>query len=281
MKSWDTVTIVGVGLIGGSVGLALRKRGLARNIVGVGRNQTKLRRARRQGAITAATQDVERGVSNADVVVICTPVELITSFAERAARACPAGSLVTDAGSTKSNIVASVQPRWPGEVGFVGSHPLAGSEKSGCEHGQANLFEDRVTVVTPTPKTSEKHLKKAVQFWNSLGSVVVQMSPRQHDRAIAMTSHLPHVVASVLAASAGKEHLSLVASGWLDTTRIASGDVELWKQILTDNQPQVLKAIDKFEKTLHSFRRALQSGRRQTVARILAKGKENRDSLGN
>ena len=281
MKTWDTVTIVGVGLIGASVGLALRKRGLARNVVGVGRNQSKLRRARRQGAITVATQDVEHGVSDADVVVICTPVESIGPFAERAALACPSGSLVTDTGSTKSNIVASVRPSWPREVGFVGSHPLAGSEKSGCEHGQANLFEDRVTVVTPTPKTSEKHLKKAVQFWNSLGSVVIQMSPKQHDQAIAMTSHLPHVVASVLAASTGKDHLSLAASGWLDTTRIASGNVDLWRQILRDNQPQVLKAIDKFEKTLHSFRRALQSGKRQTVTRILAKGKENRDSLGN
>src|SRR5688572_15288147 len=150
MKHWETVAIVGVGLIGGSIGLALRERKLAGRVVGIGRRPESLQRAVAVGAVHETTQDVERGVSDAELVLVCTPVESIAGHVRQAAHACPAGALITDAGSTKASIVRQLNSSLPPAVAFVGSHPLAGSEKNGCDHARADLFEGRVVVVTPT-----------------------------------------------------------------------------------------------------------------------------------
>ena len=281
MKRWNSVAIVGVGLIGGSIGLALHQRGLAKQVVGIGRDLKKLRKSRRLGAVDLIHDDISRGVAEADLIIVCTPVQSVTTHVLQAADSCRLGTLITDVGSTKSNIVSVLKSQLPKRATFVGSHPLAGSEKAGCEHARADLFDDRVVVVTPTRDLPRQAIGTIIRFWKSLGTRVIEMSPRRHDQAIAMTSHLPHVLASALAASTHRDLLPLTAMGWFDTTRIASGDVELWKQILMDNRSHVLKSLTKFEKVLGSLRTALDSKNTRAIKRILTTGKENRDALGN
>jgi prephenate dehydrogenase len=280
MRAWDTVAIVGVGLIGGSIGLALRQRGLARRIVGVGRRVSSLRKARQWLTVTHTTTKLERGVADADLVIVCTPIADIVDRVCAVARHCPAGTLITDVGSTKSEIVRELDRRLRGGPAFVGSHPMAGSEKTGPENARADLLENRVTVVTPTKNTCDDHLQRIEQFWSALGSRVVRMTPRDHDQAVAMTSHATHVIAAALAAATPEHALPLAASGWRDTTRIAAGDPQLWLQILLTNRQEVLKSLGKFEKVLATFRVALERGDTTRLVQLLDAGKQTRDSVG-
>lgn len=280
MNTWDTVAIVGVGLIGGSIGLGLRGRGLARQVVGIGRRQASLRLAKKLGAVTATTLDLARGVADADLVVVCTPVGRIVDDVRAAANACRPETLITDAGSTKAQIVAELDGALPNDARFLGSHPLAGSEQSGVGASTADLFVNRVVVLTPTKKTKQEDCQTLTRFWSALGAKVTCMSPAAHDKALAATSHLPHLAASALAGTTPIEDLSLAASGWADTTRVAAGDPALWTQIFLSNQAQVLTALGRYEKVLSSFRNAIQRGDAAKLERILAQAKQTRDALG-
>lgn len=280
MKKSDTVAIVGVGLLGGSIGLALQQRRLARHIVGIGRRASSLRRALEHRTVTATTTDLAQGVAAADLVVVCTPVADIVDRVCQVAEHCPPSAVITDVGSTKVDIVRELARRLGPHARFVGSHPMAGSEKTGPENATADLFEQRVTVVTPASGDKSEAVDCVVEFWSALGSQVLRMSPESHDQAVAMTSHATHVVAASLAAATTPAELPLVASGWRDTTRIAAGDVQLWRQILMSNREQVLKSLDKFEKVLSQFRAALESGDAESVVQLLDAGKKTRDSVG-
>ena len=280
MKSWDTVAVVGVGLIGGSIGLALREHNLARNVVGVGRNEERLGIAEQRGAVTSTTTDWSEGVRNAELIVVCTPVDHVVDHVKQVSGSCGANALITDAGSTKERICRAIESK-PGSGGvFVGSHPMAGSHKSGPEHARADLFDGSLTVVTPTENTHEVHVEQIEAFWKSLGSDVVRASPEEHDQAVAAISHLPHVVAAALSASTSQEHSTLAGSGWRDTTRVAAGDAELWRQILVDNRDHILQSLDNFAKVLTEFRNALAAENQTELTRLLEVGKRNRDSLG-
>lgn len=279
--NWDAVAIIGVGLIGSSIGLALRERGLARRVIGIGRDAAKLRTAKKLGAVTETSLEIAKGVADADLVVVCTPVEHIAEHALLAAQHAPAGALITDAGSTKQRIVAAVERKLPDLARFVGSHPMAGSERSGAAEGRADLFAGKVVVVTPSKRTPAKDAESIGEFWAALGARVFMMTPEAHDRAVAATSHLPHLLASVLASVTRAEDAPLVASGWSDTTRVAGGDAELWRQIFQSNDKQVLDALKRFEKQLASARRALERGDGARLTKILAQGKAVRDALGN
>lgn len=285
MKRWDTVAVIGVGLIGGSIGLASRQRGLVRRVIGIGRHAERLERAAELGAVTEWTTQMEHGVAQADLVVVCTPVELIVEQVCRVAEACPAGAIITDVGSTKLQIVSELDRRLRDaarrKVGFVGSHPMAGSERSGVEYSQADLFENRVTVVTPSKNTCTRKRQAIEQFWRSLGSRVLRRSPADHDRAVAAVSHLPHLVASALAAATPANGRPLVGGGWRDTTRVAAGDVELWRQILWENRDHVLNSLHRFEKVLASFHDALLRDDPARLVELLTAGKQNRDAVGN
>jgi prephenate dehydrogenase len=277
---WDTVAIIGVGLIGGSIGKALRRRGLAKHVVGIGRSEQRLGLARERGAVTRFTTNVESGVADADLVVVCTPVGRIVSDVQQASRACPPQALITDAGSTKGAICRTLAAGLAGGGVFVGSHPMAGSEKSGPEFAEPELFEGCVTVVTPTEQTPEERVTAIESFWTSLGSRVVRTTPEEHDRAVAEVSHVPHLVASALAAATDPQFLPLAASGWRDTTRVAAGDPELWQQIFSENRPHVLQSLAGFEKVLSALRKALEEDNAAEMARILMAGKDKRDTLG-
>ncbi len=277
----ETLTVVGVGLLGGSLGLAARQRGLARRVVGVGRQRESLERARVRGALDAWSLELEAGVREADVVVFCTPVDQIARQALAAAAVCPSGALLTDVGSTKAAIVRAVDGRLPDGVAFVGSHPLAGSEKRGADHADACLFEGRLTVITPAPHTELAAVERTCEFWRALGSRVRLMGPEDHDRALALTSHLPHLLASALAGILPPELHDLTATGFRDTTRVAAGDPSLWTAIFAHNRAAVLDTLRLFGARLDEFRAALEAGDMAAVDNLLAQAKRVRDALGN
>jgi prephenate dehydrogenase len=285
MERLDTVAIVGVGLIGGSIGLALRDRGLADAVVGIGRRQSSLRKARRCGAVTQTTTDIPRGVRRAQLVVVCTPVGAVAQRIRAVAAAAAPGTLITDAASTKEQVVADAEAYLrgaesiPRDVRFVGSHPLAGDHRAGPEHASADLFEGRTVVVTPTGRSRAVDVRQLDQFWSALGAQVVTMRPRQHDQALAATSHLPHLVAAAVAAATPAQDLPLTATGWLDTTRVAAGSPSLWQEILMGNRKHVLRSLTRLEKTLAAFRKALEHDQQRTLERLLAKGKSHRDAV--
>lgn len=263
-----TVAIVGVGLIGGSVGLALRARGLADRVVGIGRNPERLERAQRLGAIDEATTDPVFGVAGASVAVICTPVDRIARDAIQAAADGPDDLLVTDAGSTKGAIVAAVEDDPRGRFVFVGAHPIAGSERQGAAHARSDLFDGRACVLTPTARTPEDRLHRARLFWEALGCRVTTMGPAEHDHALARTSHLPHAVAAALAATIPIELLGLAAGAYRDGTRVAAAEAALWAGIFLENRLPVLDALASFRDQLTRFEAALTSADRDALRRF-------------
>ncbi|MBM3994087.1 MAG: prephenate dehydrogenase/arogenate dehydrogenase family protein [Planctomycetes bacterium] len=275
---FSTITIVGVGLIGGSIGLAAKKRGVAGRIVGVGRDPQKLHDARRLGAIDEAATDLAEAVREADLVVFCTPVDRIVEQVTAAAQHAKKDAAFTDAGSTKAMIVRQVDAAALGGVRFVGSHPLAGSEKKGAEHADADLFVERTVVLTPTEQTSA--LGVVGGFWQSLGARLRVMSPEEHDEALAFTSHLPHLLASALAGMLPDDWHDLAASGFRDTTRVAAGDPEVWSPIFRHNRRAVLESLDQLIVRLVRFRQALVADEVSEIDQFLAQGKKVRDALG-
>jgi prephenate dehydrogenase len=281
VRRFDTVAIVGVGLIGGSIGLAARKLGLAERVVGIGRRQTSLRTARRVGAVTNTTIDLAKGVADADLVIVCSPVGRIEDHVRTAAEHCPPDTLITDTGSTKESIVEALDGGLPRGCRFLGGHPLAGSEKAGPSHARAGLFEGRIAILTPTRNTLPTDYDLIEQFWSALGSVVIQMPADEHDRALAITSHLPHAVAVALAATLPEDHFRLSGTGFQDTARLAAGSPELWSQIFSLNRDNVLVALSLFEEQLALVRTAIQRNDRSALENLLKKAKSNRDALGN
>jgi prephenate dehydrogenase len=267
-------------LIGGSIGLALRERKLAKRVVGIGHRAASLRKAKQLGTVSETTLRVERGVADADLVVVATPIDQIVDHVREAAAASRQGTLITDAGSTKATIVARLDGQISDGVRFVGSHPLAGSEKSGPAAATPDLFVGRVVVVTPCATTPAGAAEEVADFWAALGATAFMMSPEEHDAALASTSHLPHLIASLLAGVTPRENLPLTAAGWQDATRIAAGDVDLWTQILLDNGRNVLNSLAWFEKTMQAARRAIERGDAKTLRRLLSEAKAVRDAVG-
>jgi prephenate dehydrogenase len=276
LERFGTVSIVGVGLIGGSIGLALRSRGLASRVVGVGRNMESLEQACERGTIDQATAELAEGVAGADVVVVCTPVSRIPQDVRKVAEFAPEAALVTDAGSTKRQIVEAVERHAAASSMFVGAHPLAGSERSGSAHAHPGLFDDRVCVLTPTPRTPGPRLTRARAFWGGLGCRVLEMSPIEHDEVLAYTSHLPHALAAALASSVPAEWLEVAAGAFRDGTRVAAADTGLWTAIFRDNRGPLLKAIGTFQDRISAFKYALMTDDEDSIRKWWDEGRLRR-----
>lgn len=274
----QTVAIVGVGLIGGSLGAALRKRGLAR-VIGVGRNRERLDAAQQAGIIDEGVADLRAAAARSDLIVFCLPVDRIVAGVREATLACRPGTIVTDAGSVKGSICAPLASGLPEGVTFIGSHPLAGSEKQGFEHSDPELYNGRVCVITPFPASPAGELARLRQFWEGVGMRVLELSPETHDRALAQTSHLPHVVAAVLAATLEPEYAPLAATGFRDTTRIAGGDPDLWVAILLANADAVQASLKKYDDRLAAFARALDARDGEGLKHLLAEARDRRALL--
>lgn len=277
---FEQITIVGVGLIGGSVGLAAKARGLSGRVVGIRRGAGSMEDALQIGAVDAFENTLAEGVRNSGLVVVCTPVDHIAEVVIAAADHGQPGLVITDVGSTKAEIVASIEGELPSRIEFVGSHPLAGSERSGVRHARADLFENRVVVVTRTEQTNVTAVDRIDGFWRALGARVVQMTPEEHDRALAVTSHLPHAAASALAAVTPTGWLHLAAGGFRDATRIAAGEPRLWAAIFQENCSEVRAALEKYRERIDQLLSILGTGSREELEQWLSEGKQVRDALG-
>lgn len=277
MAAFEKVVIVGVGLLGGSIGLALRQRGLAQRVIGFGRNQANLAKAVDCRAIDAFEIKLSEACRDADLCVICTPVKDIANRVQECSPLLASEGFVTDVGSTKRNICESLFEA--GVQNFCGSHPLAGSDRSGVEHADEKLFEGRMAVVTPW-QTNALILQRTLELWQSIGCKTQTMSPHEHDLALAQTSHLPHIVASALAAGTPESLLPLAATGWRDTTRIAGGSPSLWRQIIEENHTAILDAMKQYSASLMPWIEALENRDFDQVESLLAAGKDKRDNLG-
>ncbi len=273
---FDTLAIFGVGLLGGSLGLAAKAKRVARHVIGVGRSESRLQEAKHAGILDDYTTDPIAGVTYADLVIVCTPVDDIVRQIREIAPHCPRGCLITDVGSTKRDIVENLRET----ASFVGSHPMAGSEKKGASFARADLFQNRVCIVTPHINSDRTSVRRIAQFWEALGSRVVEMSPEQHDRAVAYISHLPHAVAAALAGAVDPVHLAIAAGGFKDTTRIAAAEPTIWEPIFRTNREEVLAACDRFAEQFDTFRKLLAADDGAGLIRWLNEGKRVRDAVG-
>ena len=274
-----TLAIVGVGLLGGSVALAAKQRGLCRHVIGIGRNAERLQAAVDAGVIDSFATNIDDAESDWDLVVVGTPVDRIVADVRAIAERSRPGTLITDVGSVKGAICRDLSIGLPDGVQFVGSHPLAGSEKRGFEVATPDLFVGRVCVVTPAASPDVAAVERTAVFWESLGSRVVRMEPDAHDVALATTSHVPHVVAAALAAALPDSERDLAATGFRDTTRIASGDPDLWVAILLENAAAVEASLDRFDAALAAFREAIRKGDSGELKKHLELAKRSRDAL--
>ena len=278
---WPTVAIVGVGLIGGSVGLAVKARGLAKKVIGIGRTASSLAEAKKLRAVDETTTDLAAGVATADLVVVTTAVLTIGGLLDTIDRSARPGTLLTDAGSTKGSIVAGWERRRRHRAcRFVGAHPIAGSHKRGPSAADAGLFGGRMTVVTPAKATPDEDTTRIAEFWAALGSTVYLMPPKDHDRILAATSHAPHLLAAALAAATPADITRFTAGGWRDSTRIAAGDPGLWADILLDNASEVGRALTRVQRIADRMLRALEAGDRRALVELLERAKERRDAVG-
>lgn len=282
-RPFRRAAVVGVGLIGGSVALSLRERGLAKRVVGVVRTEERAEQAMALGVVEEATTDFETACGGADLVVIATPVGSIARFACMASLHAAPDALVTDAGSTKAEIVAAVDSHWPSDgdgLAFVGGHPLAGGHQTGPEAARANLFEGATTILTPTEATPPEATARLTRMWTDMGATVVEMTPERHDELVALTSHVPHVAAAAVAATTPHDALALAATGWADTTRVAAGSATLWREILLANRQPIAGGLRRLAEELTAYATALDAGDGDTVEQLLEEGRRRRDALG-
>jgi prephenate dehydrogenase len=286
MSLFRQITIVGVGLLGGSLAKAVRQQGLADKIFGFGRNREKLEKAQALNIIDAYATDLESAVAHADLVVLCSPVSVMMPLVREMVSFLQPGCLVTDVGSVKKPLVGEIQSLMPEGVYFVGSHPIAGGEKSGFEASTADLFQDEKCIVTPTPKTNSSALNKTKELWKQVGMHVITMDVEEHALIFGAVSHLPHVIAYVLMNTLGsvstKNHEEVTAfcgKGLKDITRIALSDPVMWRDICLSNKKPVLNLIDKFQGTLQQVRNLIEKEDGQLLEQTFETAKKYRMNL--
>ena len=278
------ITIVGVGLLGGSIGLAVKRRRLAREVAGFVRRPASLKDCEKAGAVDYATTDLLAAVSNSDLVILCTPLSQMRLRVAEMLPALKCGAIITDVGSVKAGVVRELESLLKKSgAQFVGSHPMAGAEKTGVSAARADLFVDAVCVVTPTKRSNTVAVRKTEQFWKSLGARTLKLAPVQHDVLVSRSSHLPHIAAAALAnlvlAPASPEFQSaLCANGFRDTTRIASGSPEMWRDIALANRKNLSRSVDAFVSELQQFQRILKKTDAKAISKFLETAKARRDN---
>ena len=270
------IAVVGVGLLGGSIGLAAKAHDPRIKVAGVGRRQVSLDTALEVGAIDTAHFDAAEAAEGADLVILATPVGAFREHLQAMAPGLKGDAMVTDVGSTKVAVVRCGQ-RVLGRGGqFVGSHPMAGSELKGPAYARADLFAGATCIVTPTGDTPPRLVARVEGFWQTLGMRTVRMTPSAHDRAIGCVSHLPHALASLLMLLPSKADLDVSATGFRDATRLAGGDPEMWRDIFLTNRVAVLGALEKFDHLLVELRDLIDRGDADGIEKFLAAAKARR-----
>jgi cyclohexadieny/prephenate dehydrogenase len=276
------ITILGPGLLGASLLQAAKRRGLCLRTAAWSRRAETRAKCEGQPWCDAVFADAGKAVAKADLVVVCTPVDTIVPLLGEIAPKLKKGALVTDVGSTKSLISRLGRAALPKKVGFVGSHPMAGSEKAGLEHADAELFEGRACFVTPLVNTPAKDVDRVTRFWKALGMEVSTTTPEAHDEIVAHLSHLPHLLASAFCAYLGTrdpQWAHFAGPGLRDTTRVAAGDPALWKSIALENREEILRALDGFQNELDKLRATLHNAQPFALQHILERGRDFRVRL--
>lgn len=278
----DQLTILAPGLLGGSVAMAARARGAVRRIVIWARRPETRLALRGQPWCDEVADTPEAAVRAASLLVLAAPVEKIIELAWRIAPALPVGAIVTDVGSVKGELVRACQAAMPATAFFVGSHPMAGSQKTGWEHGDAELFSGRICFVTPSATTNEKAAAIVARFWGELGGKVTTVSPDEHDEIVAHISHLPQAVATTLCTFLAQKNpawRNFSGNGLRDTTRIAASDAAMWLEIFQQNREEALRALRRFQDELQGLHAALANRDWPEVRARLERGKTYRDGF--
>lgn len=277
-RRFDITTIIGVGLLGGSLGQAMKARGMASTIRGVGHRQVSLDKAREVGAVDETCLDAVESVRGADLVVVCTPAALVIPTLESIRTACSPNTLVTDVASTKASICGYARDAWRGAPWFVGSHPMAGSEKFGPEHAMPDLYNGCVTLVESGEHIDAAAHQAICDLWRGVGARVIDVDPFEHDAMVARTSHIPHVIAAVVATLAGRKKnvQPFVGPGFRDVTRIAASRPAIWRDICLTNREAILQGLEELEQDLDGLRAALNEQDAAAVEAFFARGQAAR-----
>ncbi|HET8585495.1 MAG TPA: prephenate dehydrogenase/arogenate dehydrogenase family protein [Casimicrobiaceae bacterium] len=285
----DKLAVIGVGLIGASCALAMRRAGAVREIVGIGRSQENLQRALRKGAIDRAVllgDDWISEIRDADFVLVAIPVAQYRDTFATLATALSRDAVITDAGSTKQDVVRAARETLDGHLGrFVPAHPVAGSERSGAEAGDAALFVGRQVILTPLPETSASALSRVEAFWTACGARVARLDPARHDRVLAAVSHVPHLLASTLVAELAsrpdsEEYLGNAGSGFRDFTRIAASSPEMWRDVALTNREALLVELAAYRSALDALMLSIQHGDRAALEAMLERAARARRHWG-
>ncbi len=283
---FDRVAFIGIGLIGASMALAMRRSGLMGSSIACARRAKTRKTALRLGIVDEVTADYVKAVSGADLIVIATPLGTYEAIAEKIGPHLKAGAIVTDVGSVKQGAVAAFAPYIPKDVHFVPGHPIAGTEHSGPEAGFAELFEGRWCILTPPPKTSKKAVVKLSALWRKMGAKVDSMEPEHHDVVLAITSHLPHLIAFTIVGTASdlgddlkREVIKYSASGFRDFTRIAASDPVMWRDVFLSNRDAVLETLQRFTEDLTGLQRAIRKGDGQALEDLFARTRQIRRGI--
>ncbi len=271
---FERVTLIGIGLIGSSISHATRRKGLAKEIVGSARTKQTLNTALKLGLIDKGYDSAAEAVKGADLVILSVPVGACGPLAAAIAPHLRSGAILTDVGSVKAAVVRDMAPQVPQGVHFVPGHPIAGTEQSGPEAGFAELFEGRWTILTPEPGTDAAAIDKLKTFWTKLGSKVEIMSAPHHDMVLAITSHLPHLIAYNIVNTAEhlervteKEVIKFSAGGFRDFTRIAASDPTMWRDVFLNNKEAVMEMLRRFSDDLAELQRAIEGADGDTLFR--------------
>jgi len=288
MRHLNQVAIVGVGLIGGSLGMILRRKGLASKVVGIGRRVENLKTAVELGAIDSYVVDAKDGVRDADLVVLATPVDTYDRHLTEWAFCLKQGAIVTDVGSVKGLLVEQAERAMPAGVHFVGAHPIAGKEKTGVIAGSDQLFKGARCIITPTTATNPQALEQVRAMWQETGSVVLTMDVHLHDKILGAVSHLPHVAAFALMNALAEIRDQQIPSldleshsggGLRDTTRIAASSPEMWRDIFLWNRDNVVTFIEAYERSLSQLKQLIRVGDAAGIEKELERAKQEREKL--
>lgn len=278
---FENVTIIGVGLIGASCALALKDRGLCGTICGYGRKEANLKEARKRGIIDKYSLDLTKACARADLVILATPVGLLTRILREVSGALKDDALVTDVGSVKGPLVDEMDSLMNKGTHYVGSHPIAGSDSSGFAHARADLFDHARCIVTPTKRSDKKALQKIISMWKAFGGKVETIDPMLHDEIYAAVSHLPHLAAYALVNTAGSdaECLSYAGPGFMDTTRIALSSPELWRDVSLLNGNNLVALLERFSNNLGTIASLIKNGDAAGLEREFSRARSLRKKM--
>ena len=280
--SFKHIAIIGVGLIGGSFALALRKHGFKGKITGIGRNTKNLSKAKKLGIIDQYTTELSKGVKDADLIMLAVPVGQFETILKNIRRNLKKGAIVTDVGSVKSQIVKKLEPLMPEGAYFVGAHPIAGKECSGVTCACADLYENARCIITPGPATNKTALKKVISLWKNVGAQTMLMDPEDHDVIFSAVSHLPHVVAYALVNGIMKVDEAILhhgGKGLRDMTRIAKSPAELWRDICSHNKKNILRSLKMFSSSISNITRLIERSDWKGLEKEFIKARKARQPL--